>query len=94
MMLRGSGDGLVDCPLVGRRVQELAAQVLQQAQRPGGHCEARQPRLARSSTAHTSDRHERSPGSRPMTFIRRSKAPVSPGAPSLIPVAAPAGHAR
>jgi hypothetical protein len=35
MMLRGSGDGLVDHLLVGRWVQ-----VLQQAQRPGGHREA------------------------------------------------------
>src|SRR5215218_7516265 len=39
-MLRGSCDGLVDHLLVGRRVQELAAQVLQQAQRPRGHREA------------------------------------------------------
>src|SRR5215203_5523487 len=40
MMLRGSGDGLVDHLLVGRWVQELAAQVLQQAQRPRGQREA------------------------------------------------------
>src|SRR5215217_8083672 len=40
MMLRGSGDGLVDHLFVGRWVQELAAQVLQQAQRSGGHGEA------------------------------------------------------
>jgi hypothetical protein len=40
MMLRGGGDGLVDHLLVGWRVQELAAQVLQQAQRSGGHREA------------------------------------------------------
>ena len=39
MMLRGSGDGLVD-HLLGGWVQELAAQVLQQAQRPRGHREA------------------------------------------------------
>src|ERR671919_1193428 len=38
-------------------------------------CTPRQPRLARSSTAHTSDRHERSPGSRPMTFTRRRVSP-------------------
>src|SRR6476620_8596883 len=31
----------------------------------------RQPVEARSSTAHTSDRHEGSPGSRPMTLTRR-----------------------
>ena len=35
----------------------------------------RQPRLARSSTAHTSDRQERSPGSRPMTLVRRRVSP-------------------
>jgi hypothetical protein len=40
VMLRGIGDGLVDHLLVGRRVQELAAQVLQQAQRPRGHRKA------------------------------------------------------
>jgi hypothetical protein len=31
----------------------------------------RQPAEARSSTAHTNDRHECSPGSRPMTLTRR-----------------------
>jgi hypothetical protein len=35
----------------------------------------RQPRLARSSTAHTSDRQERSPGRRPITFTRRRVSP-------------------
>ena len=38
-------------------------------------CTPRQPRPARSSTAHTSDRHERSPGSRPITFTRRRVSP-------------------
>jgi hypothetical protein len=42
-MLRGSGDGLVDRLLVGRWVQELAAQVLQQAQRSGVMVSPRQP---------------------------------------------------
>jgi len=32
----------------------------------------RQPREARSSTAHTSDRQLRSPGSRPITFTRQA----------------------
>jgi len=35
----------------------------------------RQPVEARSSTAHTSDRHERSPGSRLITFARRRVSP-------------------
>ena len=35
----------------------------------------RQPRLARSSTAHTRLRQDRSPGSRPMTFTRRRVSP-------------------
>jgi len=35
----------------------------------------RQPRLARSSTAQTSDRQVVSPGSRPMTLTRRRDSP-------------------
>jgi hypothetical protein len=35
----------------------------------------RQPREARSSTAHTRLRQERSPGSRPMTLLRRRVSP-------------------
>lgn len=35
----------------------------------------RQTRLARSSTAHTSDLQLTSPGSRPMTFVRRRVSP-------------------
>ena len=35
----------------------------------------RQPRLARSSTAHTNDRQPVSPGSQPMTFTRRRDSP-------------------
>jgi hypothetical protein len=35
----------------------------------------RHPRLARSRTAHTSDRQLRSPGRRPMTFTRRRVSP-------------------
>ena len=41
----------------------------------------RQPALARSSTAHTSDRQECSPGSRPITLTRRR---VSPKVRSMI----------
>ena len=58
-MLRGSGDGLVDHLLWHGRVEELAAQVLEQPKPLGGHVRPRQARLARSSTAHTSDlRHQ------------------------------------
>jgi hypothetical protein len=39
-MLRGSGDGLVDHLLWHGRVEELVAQVLQQAQRSRGHAES------------------------------------------------------
>jgi len=39
-MLRGSGDGLVDHLLWHGRVEELVAQVLQQAQRSRGHGES------------------------------------------------------
>jgi hypothetical protein len=35
----------------------------------------RQPLLARSSTAQTSDRHERSPGNRPITLVCRRVSP-------------------
>ena len=35
----------------------------------------RQPRLARSSTAHTSDTQVASPGSRPITLTRRRVSP-------------------
>jgi hypothetical protein len=38
----------------------------------------RQPREARSSTAHTRLRHERSPGTRPITLIRRRVSPKGP----------------
>ena len=74
-MVRGSCDRLGDRLSGGEWVEPLAAQVLQQAQRLGVTVSPRQPRLARSSTAHTSDTHERSPGSRPMTFTRRRVSP-------------------
>jgi hypothetical protein len=56
-------------------LEELAAQVLQQPQPLGVMVRPRQPWLARSSTAHTSDRQERSPGNRPMTLTRRRVSP-------------------
>jgi hypothetical protein len=68
-------------------VVELAAQILQKAECLGVIVRPRQPRLARSSTAHTSDRHEASPGSRPMTLTRRRVSPkVRSGSPSEIEV--------
>jgi hypothetical protein len=74
-MFGGGCDGLVDHLLGEGQVEELAVEVLQQAQPPGVMVRPRQPRLARSSTAHPSDKQERSPGSRPMTFTRRRVSP-------------------
>jgi predicted NUDIX family NTP pyrophosphohydrolase len=74
-MLGGGCDGLVDHLLWGGRVEELAAQVLQQPQALGVMVRPGQPWLARSSTAQTSDRQVVSPGSRPMTFTLRRVSP-------------------
>ena len=74
-MLCGGRDGLVDHLLGNGRVEELAAQVLQQPQPLGVVVRPRQPWLARSSTAHTSDRQVVSPGSRPITLVRRRVSP-------------------
>jgi hypothetical protein len=54
---------------------ELAARLLQQPHRGRGMTTPRQPREARSSTAHTRLTHERSPGSRPITLTRRRVSP-------------------
>jgi hypothetical protein len=81
-MLGDSSDCLVVARIVvdgwsdrGRWVEELAAQVLQQSQALGVMVSPRQPREARSSTAHTSDRQLVSPGSRPITLVRRRVSP-------------------
>jgi hypothetical protein len=69
--------GLVDHPLGSGRVQQLAAEVLEQAQDLGVIVRPRHPRLARSRTAKTRLRQEASPGSRPITLVRRRVSPRS-----------------
>ena len=75
-MLCGGRDSLIDHLLGNGRVEELAEQVLQQPQPPGVMVRPRQPWLARSSTAPTSDRQRLLAGkTRPITLVRRRISP-------------------
>lgn len=61
----------------GGWLEELSSEVLQEPQ-SGAELvmvNPRQPRDARSRTAHTSDRQLVSPGRRPMTLLRRRVSP-------------------
>jgi len=71
------GGGCGAWPELAGRVEQRAAQVLQQPQAIGRHGQAAhsQPREARSSTAQTRVRQEVSPGRRPMTLVRRRVSP-------------------
>jgi hypothetical protein len=56
-------------------MQQVAVQLLHSRTLAGDWLTPRQPRLARSSTAQTSDRQLHSPGRRPITFTRRRDSP-------------------
>src|SRR5260370_27718940 len=75
IMLRAAGYGA--WPQLAGWFEQRAAQVLQQAQAVGGHGQPRQPRDARSRTAHTRVRQLVSPGSRPMTLTLLRVSPLS-----------------
>ena len=74
VMVSGGGEGLVDHLLGGAHggasgANPVAVQPIGVMARP------RQPRLAQSSTAQSSDRHVCSPGDRPITLTRRRGSP-------------------
>jgi hypothetical protein len=88
-MLCGGRDGLVDHLLGNGGWRSWRRSSCSSRTAAGVITTPRRPREARSSTAQTSDRQERSPGSRPITLVRRRVSPKVRSTGVGVPDAAP-----